>query len=124
MYHSSMLASGPLGLGSLPYKVIRLYLKEAGHHVLVYLHDDSHVVEVAIVCCGKDCHEFSTGKELVTIFLDLMSAANQVEIIFLIEIFNNDFTKSVGDTTIILSPVDYVFLRVGGIRPQQVTKKS
>jgi len=106
----------------LPYEVIRLYLQEARDHILIYLHDDSHVVEVAVISCCENCDEFSTGKELVTIFLNLMGTTNQVQIILLVEVFDDHLSKGVRYTSVILTPIDYIFLRIGWVGPKEIAQ--
>lgn len=107
---------------SLPYKVIRLYLKEAGDHVLIHFHDDSHVVEVTVVCGCEDCYELATRKELVTILLDLMCTTDQIQIILLVEVLDDYLAKGVRHTSVILSPINYIFFRIGWVGPEQVAQ--
>jgi len=63
----------------------------------------------------------AAAEELVAIFYDLVSTADQVDVVFLEEGFNDCFTEGVGDTTIVFTPGGLAFL---GIRPQKVTKKT
>ena len=103
---------------SFSNQVIRLNLQKAGDHVFVHLHDDSEVVEVAVVRCCEDRHQFSTSKELVPVFLHLMRSADQVDVVLLIEVLHNDFSKSVRNSSVILAPVDYIFFWVCGVTPK------
>ena len=104
--------------------VVRLNLEEARHHVPIDLHDDAQIIKVAIICRGENSDQFSTGEELEAVLLHLVSAADQIEIILLVEIFDDNFAKRVADTAVIFAPVNDIFLRVGRIGPQQVAEKS
>lgn len=101
--------------GRLSDEVVGLNLQERGHHVLVNLHYDAQVVEIAIVCGREDCHEVPTGKKLVAVFLHLVCATNQVQVIFVVEVLDDYFTESVGDASVILAPIDHIFFGVGRI---------
>ena len=52
-----------------------------------------------------------------------MRPANQIDVIFLIEVFHNYLSEGVGNTSVILAPIDDVFFWVGRITPQEVAKK-
>ena len=53
-----------------------------------------------------------------------MSSADQVYVVLLVKVFDDDLAKCIRDTSVILTPVNYIFLRVSWIRPQQITEKS
>ena len=93
-------------------------LQEARDHFLVDFHDDAEVVKVAIISRREYCDEFAARKEVVAILLHLMSAANQVQVVLLIEILDNDLAERVADTAVILTPVYHVLFRIGGVGPQ------
>ena len=81
--------------GSFFDQVIRLYLQKACYHVFVHFHDDAEIVKVAVVGCCEDRDEFSACKELIAIFLDLMRPTYQIDVVFLIEVFDNYLAKGV-----------------------------
>jgi len=108
----------------LANQVIRLYLQEARDHVLVYLHDHTQVVEVAVIGCCEDRHQFSASEELVAVFLDLVSAANQINVILLVEVLHDNFAERVTHTSVVFAPVDDVFLGVSRITPQEVAEQT
>ena len=60
-------------------------------------------------------------EEFVTIFNDLVSAANQVHIVLLQKPGDNVGAKSERDAAIILTPASNIFI---WIRPQQVTEQA
>jgi hypothetical protein len=101
--------------GSLSYQIVWLYLQKAGDHILVHLHDHSKIVKVTIIGCSENCYKFSSRKEFIAVFLDLMSSTYEVDVVFLIEVLNYYFAKSVGDSSVILTPVDDVLLWICGV---------
>ena len=53
-----------------------------------------------------------------------MSPADKIKVILLVKVFNDDLSESVRDASVILSPVNNIFLGIGRVRPKQVTEKS
>lgn len=98
-------------------------LHEGCDHVRLDFHDDAEVVEVTVVGRREYRNEVTVGKELVPILLDLMGAAYQIDVVLLIEVFDDNFAEGVGDTTVIFAPVDHVLLGIGWVGPQEVAEK-
>lgn len=114
---------GCLVEGGSPDEVVWLNLHEGCDHVRLDFHDDAEVVEVTVVGRREYRHEVTVGKELVPILLDLMGAAYQIDVVLLIEVFDDNFAEGVGDTTVIFAPVDHVLLGIGWVGPQEVAEK-
>jgi len=70
-------------------------LEEARNHVFINIHDYAQIIEVTVICRREDCNEVSTSEELESIFLHLVSSANQVKIILLVEVFDDELSESV-----------------------------
>lgn len=95
---------------------------EGAHECFVDTHHGPGVVEFsAVIGSGEERNKLTTGKELVTVFDDLMRPANEVEVVFVQELCDNIFSKGEGDTPIIFSPsVNFLV----GVGPEQVAEES
>lgn len=93
-------------------------LQEARDHFLVYFHDDAKVVKIAIIGGRENSDEFAACEEVVTILLYLMGAANQVQIVLLIEVLDDDLAERVADAAIVLAPVYHVLFGICWVRPK------
>lgn len=109
---------------SFSYEVVWLNLEERGDHVLVHLHYDAQVVEVAVICRREDRHQVPSREELVPVLLHLVCAAYQVQVVLLIEVLHDYFAERVGNSAVILAPINDVLLGVRRIRPEQVAEES
>lgn len=95
---------------------------ERAKQTLVHAHHSSRVVKLsAVVWCTEQGHELTLGEELVSIFNDLMSPADQIHVMFLEETRHNVRAKCEADTSVIFAPSCNVLVGVG---PQQVAKKT
>lgn len=61
------------------------------------------------------------GEELVAIFHNLVSTANQVHVVFLQETRHNVGPECETDTSVVLAPAGDILV---GIRPQQIAKET
>jgi hypothetical protein len=89
---------------------------------LVHRHHRAGIVKLStIVRRGEQRDELSFGKELVPIFHDLMSPADQIQVVLLQEARHDVRSKPERDTPVVLRPArDFPV----GIRPQQVANKA
>lgn len=100
----------------------RLYDFKFTHQVLVYYHYCSGVVPLAIIVWGREnCNQISICKKFVTIFNHLMRSANQIKIMFVIELFDNILPEGVGDAPLVFAPGSNIFVRV---TPEEVAKQA
>ena len=108
----------------LSYQVIRLNLQKACHHVFFNFHYHTEVVEIAVVCRCEYRYKLSSGEKFVTIFLDLVCSAYEIDVIFLVEILHDNFSEGIWHTSVVFAPVNHIFFGVCRIAPQQVAEKS
>ena len=101
----------------LPYKIIWLNLKETCDHICIYFHNYTHIIKITIIRCCKNCNKFSPCKKFISIFLNLMSSTNQIEIIFLIKVSHDNFSKSVRNSSIIFTPINYILFWISWVTP-------
>jgi hypothetical protein len=95
---------------------------EAAHHVLIYFHHSCRVVKFsAVVWRRKECHKLAISKKLIAIFNDLVSATNQVDVIFLDEFVHDVFSEGEGDTSVVVTPIVDLLVGVG---PQKVAQQA
>lgn len=100
----------------------RLYDFELAHQVLVHYHNCCGVVPFTVVVRrGKYCNQISVRKKFVAVFDNLMSSANQIEIVLVVEFFYNISSEGVGYTSLVFSPCGDILIRV---TPEQITYKS
>lgn len=53
-----------------------------------------------------------------------MGSANEVDVVLVVEVFDDDLAEGVGDTSVIFTPVDHVLLGVCRITPEQIAQKA
>ena len=53
-----------------------------------------------------------------------MCSAYQIDIILLVEVFDNYLAECVRDASVVLAPVNDVFFGVGGITPQKIAQQA
>ena len=53
-----------------------------------------------------------------------MRPTNEIDIIFLIEVFNDNLSECVRYPAVILAPINHVFLGVGWVGPEQVAEEA
>jgi len=95
---------------------------ETTHECFINTHKGAGIVEFAtVVGCRKESNKLTRGEKLVTIFDDLMSTANEIEILTFEKAVNDVGTKSVRNSTVILAPSVNVLFR---IRPEQITEQA
>ena len=95
---------------------------ERAQQALVNTHHGACVVELAaVVWCTEQGHELSFTEELVSIFDDLMSTANQVHVVFLQESGHDIWAEGERDTAIVFTPACDILI---GIRPEQIAQKT
>lgn len=96
-------------------------LKRA-HERLVDGHHSACIIELAAVVRGrKEGNQLPLGKELITVFHDLVRATDQVQIVTIQEFADNISSESEGHSSVVLAPALHVFV---GIGPQQVTEET
>jgi hypothetical protein len=95
---------------------------EAAHECVVDWHHGTCIVELAtIVGSWEKSDELALGKELITVFHDLMGSADKVNVVLLVEGRDDFLTKSEGYTTVVLTPTLDIFV---GIWPKEITEKA
>ena len=99
------------------YQIIWLNLEETCDHISIYFHNYTHIIKITIVCCCENCHKFTSCKKFVAVFLNLMSSTNQIEIIFLIKVSHNNFSKSIRNSSIVFTPIYYILFRISWVTP-------
>jgi len=92
---------------------------EAAHQGFIDGHHGSSVVELAtVVRRAEECDELPLSKEFITIFYNLVSPANQIEVLLLQEAGNDVRAEDEGDATVVLCPASNVFVRIS---PEKIT---
>lgn len=95
---------------------------EAAHECIVNRHHGSSVVELsAVVRSTEESDQLSLGEELVAVLHNLVSSADQIDVMFLGEGGNNFLAKSEADSSIILAPALHVLV---GVTPEQVAEET
>ena len=95
---SSVSISGLRGTG-------RFENLKTTHECIIHGHHCSSIVEFStVVWSGKNCNEFPSSKEFVTIFHNLMRTNHQIQVVTTEELSNNVSAKGKGDSTIIFAP--------------------
>jgi hypothetical protein len=81
---------------------------------LIHVHHGSIIVEIATIVLGrKDRNQLLVlSKETVTIFHDLMSSANQIEVMPLKEFFQLLSSEHKSAASLVLLPVSHVVVGV------------
>jgi hypothetical protein len=84
------------------------------HKVLVYIHHSSVVVKVTTVILGrKNGNQLLVlSEETISIFHDLMSSANQIEVMLFEEFFKLFPSKNEATASFVLFPVSHVVIWV------------
>jgi len=95
---------------------------EAAHQGFVDGHHGSSVVELAtVVRSAEECDELSLGKELVAVLNNLVSPANQIEVLLLQEAGHDVWAEDEGDATVVLCPASDVLVRIS---PKKITNHA
>lgn len=95
---------------------------ERTQQTLVNTHHCTSIVELSTVVWRREQrNQLSFGEELVSVLNNLVSAAYQVHVVLLKESGDDIWTKSEGDTTVVLGPSGNVLVWVG---PEQVAKET
>lgn len=97
------------------------YLERA-EQALIYAHHGACIVKLAaVVGCTEERNELTLREELVTIFHDLVSTANEVHVVLLQEARNHVGAECERHATIVFAPASDVLVGVG---PQQIAKET
>lgn len=95
---------------------------ERTQQALVHAHHSSCVVKFpAIIGCTEQRDQLPLREELVSVLDDLMSAADEVHVVFLQETRYDIGAEGKGDTAIVFTPSSDVFV---GIGPQEIAEKT
>lgn len=95
---------------------------EGTKQVFVDGHKCSGIIEFsAIIRSGKYRDELPFREELVAVFDDLMSPADEVEIVLLEELGDHIGPKSIRHTPVVQAPTELILVR---IRPKQIAQKT
>lgn len=95
---------------------------EAAHQRFIYAHHRAGIVELAaVVGRRKESDELALAEELVSVLNYLMSAADQVDVVSVIELLHDVFAEGKAHTTVVLTPFRHLFV---GVRPQKVAKEA
>ena len=87
---------------------------ETAHQSLIHAHHCARVIKfTAIVWCRKKGYQLAFAKEFVAIFNYLVSAANQINVVAVGKLRYDVLAKGKRNTTVILSPVSHIFVRIG-----------
>lgn len=114
--------SGVISVCNFLFFLGRLQNLEAAHESIVDRHHSTGIIEFAAVVRGREkSHKLSLGKELIPVFYDLVSAADKVDIMLLVEGGDDLLTEGERDTSVVLSPALNVLV---GVRPQKVTEEA
>ena len=108
-------------IGDLLLLFSRLKDLEAAHESVVDAHHSACVVELtAVVGCGEQRDQLPLREELVAVFNHLMGAADQVDVVLLVEGRDNLLPEGERDSTVVLAPALHVLV---GVRPEQVAEE-
>ena len=100
----------------------RLQDLEGAEQALVDTHHSACIVKLsAVIRSTEEGDELALGEELVAVFDDLMSTADEIHVVFLKEARNDSGTEGEGNTTIVFAPAGNVLV---GIGPEQVAEKT
>mmetsp|Transcript_11461 Transcript_11461/g.20687 ORF Transcript_11461/g.20687 Transcript_11461/m.20687 type:complete len:342 (+) Transcript_11461:1304-2329(+) len=95
---------------------------EGAHQGLIDTHHGPTVVKLpTVVGRGEDGDQLPLREELVSIFNNLMSAANQIKVVLPQEPLNDIRSESEGNSTIVFSPTTNTLFRVG---PKQIANQA
>ena len=95
---------------------------EGAEQALVNTHHGACIVKLsAVVGSTEEGDELALGEELVSIFDDLMSTADEIHVMLLQEARNDVGTEGEGNTTVVFAPASNVLV---GIGPEQVAEKT
>jgi hypothetical protein len=95
---------------------------EGAHECFIYAHHCSGIIEfTAVVRCGKQGNKLPTSKEFVSIFDNLMRAANEVQIVLVQKLRDNVLPESERDTPIVFAPSVNLLI---GIGPKEITQET
>jgi hypothetical protein len=100
----------------------RLKYLEAAHQRFVHAHHRARVVELAaVVGGGEERHKLALAEELVAVFYDLVGAADQVDVVSIVELLHDVFAEREAHSAIVLAPVGHFLV---GIGPKKVAQKA
>jgi hypothetical protein len=95
---------------------------EGAHKCFIDAHHCSGIIEfAAIVGCGKEGNELPAGKEFVSVFDDLMRAANEVQVVLMQKLRDNVLPERKRDTPIVFAPSVNLLIRIG---PEEITQET
>jgi hypothetical protein len=95
---------------------------EGAHECFIDAHHCSSIIEfAAVVRCGKEGDELSAGKEFVSVFDDLMRAANEVQVVLVQKLRDNVLPERERDTPIVFAPSVNLLI---GIGPKEITQET
>lgn len=101
---------------------LRLEYHEATSQVLSHFHQAPVVFKHSAVVGGaEDGHQLPIGEELIAIINHKMTSANEINFIFVTEIFHNLLIEGEADSSLILFPVNIGLL---GVTPEEITKQA
>ncbi len=116
------LGRGLAGLGDALLLLSRLEDLERAHQRVVHAHHGTRVVELTtVVGRAEDGDQLALGEEFVTVLDDLVSAADEVQVMSAQELGHHVLAKGKGHTAVVLSPAHDVLVGVG---PQQVAQQT
>jgi hypothetical protein len=100
----------------------RLENLETAHQGIIHAHHCSSIVKLTTVVGRREqSYQLPPCKEFIPILDNLVSSADQIQIMPIEELGYNILTKGEGNTTIILPPSIDVLI---GVTPQQVTQQA
>ena len=96
---------------------------ELAHELAVDVHNGGIIVEISAIVLGTENGDklLVFSEEAITIFHDLVTTADQIEIMLPEELLQLRPTEDVATATFILLPVSYVFIRV---IPEQISHQA
>ena len=95
---------------------------ERAKQALIHAHHGPRIVEfAAVIGCAEQRDQLPLGEELITILDHLMSAADEVHVVFLQETRNDIGAKRKRDTSVVLAPTGDVLVRIG---PEKVAEQA
>jgi hypothetical protein len=97
------------------------YLERA-QQTLIDAHHRTRVVELsAVVWRTEKCDELTLREELVAVFYDLVSTADEIHVVLLQETRHDVGTEGKANTSVVLAPPSDVLVGVG---PQQIAEET
>jgi hypothetical protein len=95
---------------------------ETAHQSIINAHHCTGIVELtAIVGCWEKSYKLSLCEKLIAVFNNLMSSADQVNIVLFVKCWNDFLTEGERDTSVIFTPTLDILIRIW---PQEIAEET